>query len=218
MSCELAEFIGAIYGDGNLHIDKNRSYRLTISLHKDKDCVYAQYLCKQFKKLFGLTFTPYVYKNKSLLMLRCYSKKLVFFLNTEFNLPVGPKKRLGMPTKLQASQYALAFIRGLADTDGCVYTRTTSVYTYPVIKITNTNKALMQQVVEHLRIIGCNPVFSKRKSQEDHLQAYDAVLNGKKQCMLYEEFVGTSNPRNKLRGRRDSNPRSLGDSCHQPLT
>lgn len=196
MSCELAEFIGVMYGDGNLHIDNKHSYRLVISLNKDKDAEYAQFIQKRFTELFGLQLRTYTYKNKSLLMLRCYSKKLVYHLHEEFNLPIGKKQHLGIPAAVQESNYAFAFIRGLIDTDGCTYTRTTQGYSYPVVKFTNTNQLLAHQVAENLRSIGMQPVIT-RKHARANKHALDVVLNGQKQLRMYQDFIGTNNPRNK---------------------
>lgn len=195
----LAEYIGIHYGDGNLMIDKNYSYRITISLNllKDKDfSQYVRYLCA---KLFDLRMTISDNPEKNQRLLRTYSKALLFYLNERWDAPIGEKRNLIVPLAILRNRvYLLSFVRGLFDSDGCIFIRATNGYRYPVIKISNRSEEFLSQISIHLNLHGFRSYVSESSP------GYELVLNGWKQKSLWAGMIGSSNSRNmkKLYGAR----------------
>ena len=118
---ELAEFLGALNGDG--HVDA-LTYETCIGAHKilDKD-----YICNRIPKLFKFLFNldMKISLEKSEIKCRSYSKRLMRHLNLEYNVPIGAKlNRLQIPEfVLTNKELSLAYLRGLFDTDGTFYGR-----------------------------------------------------------------------------------------------
>ena len=117
LSNKFAELIGAIAGDGHLHL---YPAELSITCHKDLDREHVYHLSKIFENLFNQK--PKILFQRNIIKLRFYSKELVNKLNQEYELPIGRKmNRLRIPSKILIKQsYLISFIRGLFDTDGTI--------------------------------------------------------------------------------------------------
>lgn len=206
----LAEFLGIMSGDGNIYVGKRSTYRVSISLHSEKDRTYSSFVSELFTELFNKTFHVTCYTNKKLLSLRAYSKEIVYFLHETYSLPIGPKTHLDIPPQIRNSTLGLHFIRGFFDTDGCAYIRNTNGYQYPVLKLTTKCHSFGKQIATYLTQYSFRPNINVRKDG-----CADVILNGWKQLHRWNQLIGTSNKRNKIRARRDLNPQSAGISCHQ---
>ena len=116
MSKILAEFIGAIAGDGHL---SNANHEISIAMDKRLDKEYAEHILKLYNLLFGIKPRKYLSKGNGM---KCfaYSKKLCSFLSDKYGLPIGKKKnRLNIPAGIKNDNNLLrAYIRGVFDTDG----------------------------------------------------------------------------------------------------
>jgi len=117
LSPKLAEFVGALNGDGHMNMI---TYEVSISMDKDLDNNYSNYIIALYKELFDLKARKYTQEDNNKVKCFVYSKQLVRFLYQEFNVPTGKKKGyLQIPTKLKQNKNLLkAYIRGLFDTDG----------------------------------------------------------------------------------------------------
>ncbi|MEK6957394.1 MAG: LAGLIDADG family homing endonuclease [archaeon] len=118
---ELAEFLGAMSGDGNIY---EKNYRVSITCGAIVDNAYVKNsIGKKFEKLFGLEPT-FIVKNGAI---RCqvYSKRLVSYLSEEFGFPKGNRKnRMFIQRKILNDRNLLAaYLRGLFDTDGSFHRR-----------------------------------------------------------------------------------------------
>ena len=119
---EISELIGIIYGDGNLYISKNHSYRITITGNKETDYNYlTKYVNNLFERNFNMKPKVLIYKNKKAIGIYINSRELMkYFLN--LGLKVGPKKNLEIPKIiLRKKTYISRFLRGILDTDFCLY-------------------------------------------------------------------------------------------------
>ena len=117
LSDALAEFIGAMAGDGHM----NRiTYEVSISLDKDLDEEYSDHIIYLYRKLFEIKARKY--KQNAYHKVKCYtySKKLVEFLSEVYTAPIGKKKgNLHIPLIIKRNKTLLrAYIRGVFDTDG----------------------------------------------------------------------------------------------------
>ena len=114
MDESLAEFLGALYGDGCL----TTNYCVVLTCDAISDRKYVSEVFKLlFKSLFGIEPTLRIKQNA----IHClvYSKAIYTFLSQK-GFPVGKKKnRMRIPPEiLKNREYSLAFLRGLFDTDG----------------------------------------------------------------------------------------------------
>ena len=114
---DLAEFIGVLLGDGSL-------CRNCISIACDKRWNdYIEYLKVLFTQLFGVDFKVRIHPLKNVVYLYFYSKKMMEML-LDLDLKRGDKifNKIIIPSWIKENAlYLKRCLRGLIDTDGCVY-------------------------------------------------------------------------------------------------
>ncbi len=117
LSNKLAEFIGALAGDGHLN---TITYEVSITLHKDLDKEYSKYILSAFEDLFGINARSQVQDEYHKIKCFCYSKRLVNFLSEKYAIPTGKKmNKLHIPHLIRKNEgLSKAYLRGLFDTDG----------------------------------------------------------------------------------------------------
>lgn len=127
-SSKLAELLGIILGDGHIEKivigNKIRCYSIVITGDSRFDRDYLEnYVNSLFKELFGKTGKLRFSKNNNSLYLKIHGKKIVEFLE-EKGLLSGNKKNNNQAIPrwiLNNDSYLKDCLRGLIDTDGCVY-------------------------------------------------------------------------------------------------
>lgn len=127
-SIELAELFGIIVGDG--HVEKItvgkkvRCYSIDIAgdSRNDKDYL-TNYVSSLFKKLFNEKGSLRYSKNSNCLHLKIHGKKIVEFIEKKGILSGNKKNNCQTIPEwiFSDNNYLESFIRGLIDTDGCVY-------------------------------------------------------------------------------------------------
>jgi len=112
-----AEFIGIMLGDGNI-------YKNSVRIMMDKrEIHYKEYIKKLCYKLFKLTFNEYGPRTNNQFRLYKDSKKLTELL-LRYGLKRGNKikNQVGIPDWISRDElFSARCIRGLVDTDGCVF-------------------------------------------------------------------------------------------------
>ena len=191
-SVELAEFIGIMMGDGGM-----TNYQVKIALHSVDDAEYASFVRTLISDLFDVTPATYpdpLYNAVDIVVSRA---QLVRFLQT-CGLPVGNKLRHGLdiPAWITANaQYAVACVRGLVDTDGCVFTHqyvsNGKSYAYKKLCFTSASPALIASVSRIMSAVGLSPRIS-RKGRE-------VRLDRKADVQRYFAEIGSSNPKHLKR-------------------
>lgn len=117
-SIELAELLGAIAGDGGI-----TNWQLVISLNSISDQRYSVYLHSLIKNLFNIDAAVRKRPDQSTLLLVSSSTTLVDYL-VKKGATRGNKiiQNLDIPSWIKGKpQLEKAFVRGLMDTDGCLY-------------------------------------------------------------------------------------------------
>ena len=182
----LAEFVGIMMGDGGMVDD-----RITITLNSETDRKYSEFVCRLIKKLFSLTPKIYKRKNMSALDIVVHSRNLV-----DFCLSLGLKKgnklkqNLRMPEWImEKDELSLACVRGLFDTDGCVFIHKYKVdekeYNYPKISFTSRSGILVDQVLVILKKKQFNARISKN--------SFDVRVESAKDVSGFMSVIGSSN-------------------------
>jgi len=168
-SKHLAEFIGIMLGDGNIW--KNR---VKIAFDK-RNTPYIIYVRELFEKIFGIklkrefveeTNNAYLYVSNRLIIEELFKD----------GLQRGDKikNRLGIPVWIkQNKDYLKSCIKGLIDTDGCIYVCKREKQTY--VKFTNFNERLLKDFKEATNALGYS--FAKANKNNFCLYRKNEVAN-----------------------------------------
>lgn len=141
---ELAEFIGIYLGDGTI-----TKHVVRISGDSRYDLGYFLYISALVKRLFNLD-SKISHEKRNSLLITVYSRNLCSFLKDKYGINFGDKIRnqTCIPAEiLNDKKLALACLRGLVDTDGCISRRGRNGSQF-CVQFFNGNKALLQQVRE----------------------------------------------------------------------
>ena len=188
-SSQLAEFIGILLGDGNIR----SNYQIAISFNGEKDRSYALYIKKLIKKLFGIFSTLRLRKEKNRADIVASGRNLVEFLQKS-GIKKGNKvfNQINVPDWIfRNKKYQAACVRGLFDTDGCVYQHNYTVgskrYSYIKMCFRNYSIPILLSLKAMLKNLGFTAVLDKK-----HKAVY---INRRSEVSEYFIKVGTGNPR-----------------------
>jgi len=199
LSNDLCEFIGAYIGDGSAskyNTKYGMRYHIQFSGHSKNDWGYYQNtIIPIAKKLFNIK--PYVRTvgNSNILRVNFYSKQLMQLLNERFNMPIGKKSHtVTIPEEILNSneEYILSTIRGIFDTDGCVFIDKRKIYLnpYPRITLQMVSKPLYFQLKEILERYFNLYARINEKRQNTYIEVYGFI-----QIDKWMKLIGFSNVR-----------------------
>ncbi|HEY1646000.1 MAG TPA: hypothetical protein VGF75_06590, partial [Candidatus Saccharimonadales bacterium] len=192
-SVALAEFIGILIGDGGV-----TKYQVTIALNSTVDYEYSLFVSKLVHQLFHLE--PFLTKRKKMnyTTITVSSVELVKFLKTRGILE-GDKIRQGLdiPNWIKGNKlYAAACIRGIFDTDGCIFAerhkKGEKVYSYPRWFLVSASPFLRDSMHEILTDLDFSPKIRNNRSVN---------LESSVDILKYFESIGTHNPKHLRRYR-----------------
>lgn len=192
-SPELAEFIGAVLGDGG-----TTRFQITIATNAVTDAAYASYLSTLCMYLFGIRATV---KNRErhTTTITASSAALVEYCRS-LGVPMGDKirQRVDIPMWITRNpKYLRACVRGLVDTDGCVYLDRhryrNRVYRHMGIGFTSASPPLLRSVIRAFRGWHLHPTQNSVK----HM-----LLRREADVIRYFAEVGTSNSKHRERFER----------------
>jgi hypothetical protein len=184
-SIALAEFIGIMMGDGG-----TTHRQLSISLHHIDDLAYCKFVVALIKKLFAVTPTIRHIPSRSVNIILISRSKMIKYLH-ELGLPVGNKVKQNFdipPWVKERREYMIACVRGLIDTDGCIFIHRYRVngklysykkldfcsYSQPLLK---TVKNFLEELEIHTRVAG----------------GVDVRIESKAGIELYMQLIGSHN-------------------------
>lgn len=186
-SSELAEFFGIMMGDGGI----NNEWQATITVNFLKDFKYATYISDMCKKLFDIF--PVIRKRKetNALVISLSSTSVVDFLVGK-GLSRGNKLKNGLKIPnwiLEKASYRKKCVRGLIDTDGCMFVHvhrvSGKVYNNIGLNFTSHSPELISQVKDIFAEFGIMPHIGN-SGKGIYLYKADAVAK-------YLKVFGTSN-------------------------
>lgn len=191
LSSKLAEFIGILLGDGGI-----TQRQVSITLHKKDDQEYIHYVKNLCNDLFHLTPAIIDHKNEIVSNLVISRTKLVSFL-LEMGLSVGSKvkNQTRVPDWIARSNlYIKHCIRGLLDTDGCVYIDMhrykNKVYYNCAINFTNRSLPILAFFKGGLEKFGLHPT---QKTM------FSVFLRREDEILKYFSTIGSANPKHVRR-------------------
>lgn len=192
----LAEFIGIMMGDGGIS-----TYQIVITLHHIDDAGYTTFVANLIEKLFKVTPSIYHSSKNSVNDIVVSRKELVRYVH-ELGLPIGNKikQRFDIPEWIKRDRrLAIACLRGLIDTDGCIFThryRAKGVwYAYKKLSFTSASDPLRRSVHALLQKCGFHPRISDKDVRLDRvedIQRYFSIIgsHNPKHLRRYESTVG----------------------------
>lgn len=183
----LAEFIGIMLGDGGT--SSNYQATIAFNMHGDRD--YARYIQGVITKLFSISSKLCIREYKSSSYVVVSGISLVEFLE-KLGIKKGNKvkNQIGIPKWIfERKEYQSACLRGLFDTDGCVYNHKYKIkgkeYSFVKLAVTSYSEPLRNDVKLIFENLGFSPKLYKKR----------VYLYKKREVNRYFETIGTHNPR-----------------------
>lgn len=183
----LAEFIGIVAGDG--HVD---TYQVGLTTNSETDRLHAEHFAMLAKKLFDLDSRITFRKTSKACVVTLSSKALCDYLHSQ-GLPNGSKVQLGVAVPLwivRNDVFALAYARGLFDSDGCVYQDNHVIkgkqYSHLGLAFANSEPHLLDFFKKALERAGLKPT---QKSK------FRVFLRRAGDIERYFKMIGSSNPK-----------------------
>ncbi len=189
-SAELAEMIGIFMGDGHMG-----EYQSTIVTNSETDLGHAKYIRNLIEGLFNMSVSFRIRPDRKACVLVVSSKEFCRYLRQQGM--TGNKVRHGVtiPEWIKRNdEYANVFIRGLFDTDGCVFLDTHRIkgriYHHLGMAFTNRTLSLLSYFKTRLEALGLHPTQKT---------PFTVFLRREEEIRRYFELIGTSNPKHTSR-------------------
>ncbi len=191
-SKELAEFVGIVLGDGGV-----TQRQVTITFHSKDEKDYSKFVAEIIKNLFEVPVGIHYDRKYSTLDLNISRSELVRFCIEKLGLKQGNKikQQVDIPDWIKQNKlYSIACLRGLIDTDGCVFIHRYKVngkwYSYKKLAFTSYSEPLRQSVFTILKNNKLNPRLAQRR---------DVRLDSMKDIQRYFQLVNSHNMRHLKR-------------------
>jgi len=183
----LAEFVGILIGDGTVS-----KYQVSVSVNSVDDKKYAMVIKDMFYELFLIDAKISKLKNSNCLTITASSVQLVNYMVGQ-GILMGDKISQGLdipPWILGNRSLSIACVRGIFDTDGCVYNERHTVrgrtYSYPRLSIVSASPYLRESINSVLKSLDLCPTIRNNRSVN---------LEKRRDIDRYFSIVGSSNPK-----------------------
>lgn len=202
----LAEETGWHIGDGsmNYYLDKRwirGIYQLRGHIYDDRSH-YEERIKPIFKKIYGIDISLREMHSTRVFGFQVWSKDLVKF-KQKLGLPIGPKRDIKIPSAfLKSIQIKMAVVRGIFDTDGCIYLENKNHKLYPKVTITTISKVLAEQVSSILNELKIKNSINSYKNKGTLTVAYQLVIRGPEMVGNFFRDIGPQNKKHLIKYRR----------------
>lgn len=193
---DLAEEIGLHIGDGSMNIYSNKGlFQLRGHIKDDKEH-YQTRIKELYKKLYNLDVSIREMKSTGVIGFQIWSDAIVNFKNKILGLPLGKKSNIEIPKIINNKELFYSFIRGLFDTDGCLYIENKNGKPYPRIEIGTTSRPLCTQIISFLKKYGINAWYYEYKRKEANWNnLYTIALTGFSSLNKWFKEISPNNPK-----------------------
>lgn len=186
-SCELAEFIGIMIGDGHVN-----EYQASVALDIKTDIEYCKFVVDTIRNLFRIEPTLQRRPKSGCINVVVSSVKFTDLL-VALGLPRGDKIKGGLDVPDWISDnldYSIACLRGIFDTDGSIFQEVhrvkDKIYAYPRMTFTSYSEPLRESIY---RILSEVEVSVKMRSDRNvNVERFTDIDK-------YFRIIGSSNPK-----------------------
>lgn len=199
ISKELAEETGWHIGDGTMNYYTNKWYKSQKGLYQlrghieDDKPHYINRIKPIFKFLYNIEISLREMPSTRVFGFQIWSNDLTKFKES-LGLKPGPKLNVKIPEIfLQNKDLKIAVLRGIFDTDGCVYLEKKKKKLYPRIEISTISKKLIEQLLRAYEELGLRANFWNQKIRKNKKQAYTVRICGN---TMFEKFMQIISPQN----------------------
>ena len=191
---ELAEFVGILLGDGGIS-----EAQVHFTFHSEDDREYAIFVVNLIKKLFNVPVGS-CRKGEFVHAITYYisRKELVCFCTEKLGLKQGNKvkQQVDIPEWVKNNKsYAIACVRGLVDTDGCIFNHKYKVngkiYKYKKLSFVSASRPLLSSVYDIMQYNNLHPRLARKQQQGEVDLRLDAIQD----MEHYFEIFGSHNPK-----------------------
>lgn len=178
---KLAEFVGAVLGDGHLESNKKKGvYHIRIAgdLIKDKD-YHINHLKNLVREIFNLNSVEIKRPETNERFLDIYSKKLIeFFVSMGIKPGNKIKNQSTIPVWIwKTNEFIKSCLKGLIDTDGSIFRMSNKNPNLIRINFTNHNSTLLNDTRKLFLVLGFNPskIINNRQfyiSRQEEIKKY----------------------------------------------
>lgn len=199
---DLAEETGWHIGDGSMNFypkqnGKNKGfYQLRGHIEDDKPH-YIERIKPLFEKLYGLKISLREMPSTRVFGFQIWNNELINFKQT-LGLPLGKKFELEIPKQfLNDKELIIACIRGIFDTDGCLYLEKKNHKLYPRMQITTISIKLATQLKELFNLLELRACINKGlyNKRGNRLDAYIIVIRGVEMLHNFFKEISPKNPK-----------------------
>lgn len=196
---DLAEEIGWHIGDGSMNYYLSKGYKRGIYQLRghieDDKAHYIQRIKPIFKEIYGIDISLREMPSTRVFGFQIWGKDLVKFKQS-LGLKVGPKIDIVIPDKfLTEDRFKIGIIRGIFDTDGCVYLEKRKTGFYPRLEIKTISLQLAKQLKSIFISLNLRATMyeEKRRLYGNQKICYAVIIRGKE---MFHNFVKIINPKN----------------------
>ena len=196
---ELAEETGWHIGDGSMNYYKNGKkmmglYQLRGHIEDDKRH-YIERIKPFFKRLYGIDISLREMPSTRVFGFQIWNDKLVKFKQS-LGLPLGKKFELEIPKQfLSDKELIVACIRGIFDTDGCLYLEKKNGKLYPRIEIATISSLLGEQLNSLLLGLGLRSTVYTMKTYGNRIMPYKVSIRGEEMLHKFIQIINPQNPK-----------------------
>jgi len=157
---------------------------------------YEQRVGPFFLFLFGISPSMRLMRETGVYGFQIWSDNLVQF-KKELGLPLGRKKDFRIPrTIYEKEEWQRAFLRGLFDTDGCLYIQNKRGKPYPRIEMGTVCEGFAKEVRLMLVSLGFKPTIHREKRGKYGWQDFWRLrMNGYREAEKWFSEVRPMNPK-----------------------
>lgn len=196
----LAEEVGIHIGDGsmNFYLNKGKEkglFQLRGHIVDDRE-YYVNYLKEFYYQLFGVKVSIREMKADGVLGFQLWSDELVSFKKF-IGLPLGKKRNIQIPSVfLKNEKFKISVLRGIFDTDGCIYLQKKRKTLYPRVEFRTTSLPLGAQIIRILKDINIRAALYLIKRKNKNWQDLVCIsVCGLERVKKFFKLVKPHNPK-----------------------
>ena len=194
----LYEFIGIMIGDGCLlDYPKHNIYGIEITGNATEEVDFYKKIEEFIKSNFDVNVRVHVRKDKTgqSLKLICYSKILANFLKKQ-GIKRNKTYSTQIPSHLLEWKYSKYVIKGIFETDGCIYFSKSKKIAYPTYPRREICTASLQLATQIIKILNTNGFTARSYINKNTITIY---MSGENMLNKWSTEIGWSGLKNQTK-------------------